>query len=227
MLKKIVLGLSVTACLTTTVFSKELNVKLDPDFCKAYDFVTYKAFINKKNGNMYSGFDRRLLKETADAVFTRDNGALSTDFLKENGIGYSVNMSWGNIALKFEDFLVYVNSKEDRNELSKFLVMLDGISDKEMIQMKNQFLEYENGYMVLSQIIIKAIYNNQDELNKEASVLTSKFVLAIGKQKEIYGSFAKYVINNDFARALEYIKKVNAKTGMNKIYSEFENACEK
>ena len=57
--------------------------------------------------------------------------------------------------------------------------------------------------------------------------MTNEFASAKGVKKQIYAPFVKKILNKDYESARQYVKSVNAKSGINKIYSEFENACEK
>ena len=235
MLKKILLGLSLGACLATSSFSEEL--KLDKKFCKAYNHVTYNHFVHDKSLDSFDiGSRHTILKDSGDAIFTRDIGALSTDFLKENGIGYSVNMNWGNIVVKFDDYLRYANSKEDKKELSKFLMnILTIIAEDEIAENTLDELLDENNRLrkdVFLKMEFEAKFEAKMKESKKGnkrsfSTLTSYFAETKDKQIELYGPFAKYVINGDFERAKTYVKSVNAESGINELYEQFENACEK
>jgi hypothetical protein len=242
-MKKILLGICAVACLATAGFSEEvklgeqemkLDKKLDKNFCKAYNFYTYKKYVHDKSLDSFSVGSRKIiLKESGDKIFTRDIGALSTDFLKENGIGYSVNMNWGNIVVKFDDYLRYANSKEDKKELSKFIMIIKMSYMENVIENDDKTdkieMNSENNRLIKKVIIKTEIEaeNNKKENEKSYSTLTSYFAETKDKQKELYGPFAKYVINGDFERAKAYIKQVNEKYEINELYEQFENACEK
>jgi hypothetical protein len=181
-----------------------------------------------------------IIKDVGDQIYTRDVGALSTEFIKENGIGYAINKSWGNIALSFDKFQRYASSREDTKEISKFIMNLS-------------LVEYEKEFRILKQKksnINKDFLNEKNELDKIYAMkynflnivkqeiqaineerklflkLVTLFITLKGEQKELYSPFAKYVINNDYSRALEYIKQVNKKSGINNLYKQFE-VCEK
>ena len=226
MLKKVILGMGLIGALTTSSFSEE--VKLDKNFCKAYNFYTYKKFIQ----DSYKGSDSnriRILKKSGDETLTAIYGSLSTDLIKETGIGHSINMNWGNILIAFDNFLIYTKSKEDKKELAKFvlnqklLMYQDGINE-DNLELKNEFLD-ENGN-IDKQVFGKHLILTLDK-KSEAGTFVHDFAQAKSKEKKIYSPFVKYVVNNDFERAREYIKQVNEESGINSIYQRFENACEK
>ena len=63
MLKKILLSLGVVGALATQCFSSEL--KLDKEFCKAYNYATYNHFIQDKSLDNKSVANRHIiLKES-------------------------------------------------------------------------------------------------------------------------------------------------------------------
>lgn len=226
MLKKILLGMGLLGVLATSSFSEE--VKLDKNFCKAYNFYTYKKFIQ----DSYKGSDSnriRILKKSGDETLTAIYGSLSTDLIKETGIGHSINMNWGNILIAFDNFLIYTKSKEDKKELAKFvlnqkLLMYQDGKDKDNLELKNEFLD-ENGN-IDKQVLGKQLILTLDK-KSEPGTFVHDFAQAKLKEKEIYSPFVKYVVNNDFERAREYIKQVNEESGINSIYQRFENTCEK
>lgn len=233
MLKKILLGMGLVGVLTTSSFSEELKLKssfweqrVNQDFCKAYDYFNYQRFVYQ-NEEANLGFHRRVIKESADQSFTIKKGALSTEFLKENGIGYSVSMNWGNIALAFDDYLRYANSKEDQKNLGKFMMSLNYYSP--YIKLDSRITEKESKEVTMYYMTETEYKFYKEGKSKQDSsfLLTDFFSFLKGKEKEIYSPFAKYVINGDFERAREYIKSSNKKTGINSIYQRFENACEK
>ena len=225
MLKKVILGMGLLGVLATSSFSEEL--KLDKNFCKAYNFYTYKKYVQ----DSYKGSDSnrfRILKKSGDEAFTAIYGVLSTDLIKETGIGYSLNMNWGNILIAFDNFLIYTKSKEDKKELAKFvlnqkLLMYQDGKDKDNLDIKNEFLD-ENGN-IDKQVLGKQLILIYDK-KSEAGAFVHDFAQAKSKEKEIYSPFVKYVVNNDFERAREYIKQVNEKSGINNLYKQFE-VCEK
>lgn len=231
-LKKIVIGLGVVACLATAGFSEEVKLKssfweqrVNQDFCKAYDYFNHQRFVYQNDTSL--SVHRSSIKESGDQIFTTKYGALSTDMLKENGIGYSVNMNWGNISLAFDDYLRYANSKEDQINLGKFMMSLNYYS--EIFKLDSRITEKESKEVTMYYMttIEYNFYKEGKQMNGGSFVLTDFFRFVKGKEKELYAPFAKYVINRDFERAREYIKSTNKKTGINSIYQRFENACEK
>lgn len=238
MLKKILLGMGLVGVLATAGFSKEVEINIDNNFCKSYNFYTYEMFTYMKfDSNLSNGVRDTVIKETGDKIYARDVGQMATEFLKENGIGYSVNKSWGNIALSFDKFQRYASSREDRKEISKFIMNLSLTVYKEAIRIVKQKKgninkDYLNEKNELDKIyamkydFLNEVKKENSEGRKVFSKLVQEFIILKGEQKELYSPFAKYVINDDYSRALEYIKQVNKKSGINNLYKQFE-VCEK
>lgn len=224
MLKKILLGLSLGACLATSSFGAKI---IDKNFCEAYNYLSYQHLVNEeytyaKNPITIASI-KNGTKSASDTRFGAIYGQMSTDFIKEAGIGYSVSMNWGNLTVAFLDYMKYANSDEDKKELAKFELSANLDEIKKVYKQQsvrdsvfniavNTYKERKNG----------EIGDNIGEL-----YLTNEFASAKGVKKQIYAPFVKYVINSDFERARQYVKSVNAKSGINKVYFEFENACEK
>lgn len=224
MLKKILLGLSLGACLATSSFGAKI---IDKNFCEAYNYLSYQHLVNEeytnsKNQITIAGI-KNGTKSASDTRFGAIYGQMSTDFLKDGGFGYSLNLSWGNLTVAFLDYMKYANSDEDKKDLAKFelssnldeikkVYKQQSVRDSVFNIILNTYEERKNG----------EIGNNIGEL-----YLTNEFASAKGVKKQIYAPFVKKILNKDYESARQYVKSVNAKSGINKIYSEFENACEK
>jgi hypothetical protein len=228
MLKKIILGMGLVGVLATAGFGED--VKLDKNFCKAYNYATYNYLVDEDYSNAKTAIDiatkRNGTKEAGDQRFSAVYGQMSTDFIKEAGIGYSVSMNWGNVVLAFNEYMKYAHSDEDKKELRKFQISLFyfGTWKSEYIDTNKysfRYCIYENTFNLYSEHLKGRIGNDIGALK-----FTDSFAQAKGTEN-ILSPLVKYIINKDYERAKEYIKQVNEDSGINEIYSEFENACEK
>lgn len=227
-LKKIGIGLGVVACVATSGFSEEI---IDKNFCKAYNYATYNYLVSERYSNANSDIEIAIqnlaTKEAGDQRFTAMYGALSTDFLKENGIGYSVNMNWGNIVVAFSEYMKYAHSVEDKKELRKFTLSLSYFDSWKSKYIDTNKFSFRHCVYTNTEVIYSEHLDGKISDNMGAYTLTNGFAQATGTQKKLLSPFVKYIVNKDYERAKQYIKSVNAKSGINKVYSEFENACDK
>ena len=118
-------------------------------------------------------------------------------------------------------------NKEDKKELRKFVLSLAYFDT-----WKSKYIDtnkYSFRYCIYSNTNIEYSerLNGRIDDDMGAYSLTNKFASAKGVEKKLLSPFVKYVVNKDYERAKQYIKDINAKSGINKVYSEFETACEK
>ncbi len=228
-LKRVIVGMGLLGALATSSFCEE--VKLDNAFCKAYNYSTYNYLVDEAYSTATNPItiaaERNSAKSAGDTRFSAVYGALSTDFIKETGIGYSVNMNWGNIVVAFNEYMKYAHSDEDKKDLRKFSLNLKYLKEwKTKYIDTNEFSFRDCIYLHTNSLYSERVQSKIND-NIGAIKLTDEFASAIGAEKKLLSPFVKYIVNKDYEKAKEYIKSINAKSGINKIYSEFENACEK
>ena len=228
-LKKIVIGMGLLGALATAGFGEE--VKLDNAFCKAYNYSTYNYLVNEDYSTATNPItiaaERNSSKSAGDMRFSAMYGALSTDFLKEAGIGYSINMNWGNIVVAFNEYMKYAHSDEDKKDLRKFSLIFNYLKEwKPQYIDTNKFSFRDCIYLHTNSLYSERAQGKIDD-NIGAIKLTDEFASANGSEKKLLSPFVKYIVNKDYVKAKEYIKSTNKKYGINTVYSEFENACEK
>ena len=227
-LKKLGIGLGVVACLATSSFAFEnednvckvinhsgdyiLTPSLNYQYNKlsAQDFVKNTCSttpIGKTLGSGSSCFNNLIVERVKyqAELFQQEHGALSTDMIKDIGIGVSVNKGWET---------VYQNMFTFEGELSK--------EDKE------EYLK-----MYVSGIINKKNYDSDDAINMARFIYNKQSYYkifrtsseAVLEGNQFMKPFFKYVVNHDFERAKKYMYEFNRKNGITKGWNEVKSYC--
>lgn len=223
MLKRLVIGMGLIGALATAGFSEEIKSlkSLDSETCKINKIINQELFNNEgqcklSQGEIIGG------QNAINDIFTSMFGQISTDFLKENGIGYSVNMNWGNIDTNINEFICYMkaNNKNGIEEIRKFIM-----SAFKTGMYKN--FDKENFKRIT--LTLSYLFYNTPKLGEVGDEYLLEYFAneRALKNKKVYSPFMKYIINRDYKRAEAYIKDINAKSGINEVFSEIENECQK
>lgn len=220
MLKKILLGISVVACLATAGFGEDFP--LDKKFCQNHKIINKENY-NNKNWCSASKAKQMGGQDGVNEAFNSRFGQMSTEFLKEAGIGYSVAKNWGNVYSNMNEFICYMksNNKNGTEEIRKFAVanFKDGVWKNDDRDIKT---------LTINNSMILFIERNELFGERGSFYLTLFFADAtIMQNNATYSPFVKYIVNKDYKRAEAYIKDINEKSGINEVFSEIENDCQK
>ena len=225
-LKKIGIGLGVVACLATSSFAFEN----EDDVCKVinhssdyvltaglnYEYNKLSAQDDVKNtcrttplgktlgSSCFDNLISERVKYQAE-LFQQEHGALSTDMIKDIGVGVSINKGWETV---YKNMFVFEGelSKEDKEEYLKMYV--SGIVNK-----KN----YDSDDAIN---MARFIYNKN--IHYKVFYTSSTAVL---EGNQFMKPFFKYIANNDFERAKKYMYEFNRKNGITTSWNEVKNYC--
>jgi hypothetical protein len=225
MLKKILLGMGLIGALATAGFSEEIKSlkSLDSETCKINKIINQELFNNEGQCNLSRG---EIIggQNAINDIFTSMFGQISTDLLKETGIGYSVNLNWGNIDTNINEFICYMkaNNKNGIEEIRKFIMSAYKTGMYKNFDKEN----FKRITLTFSYLFYNTPKSKLGEVGDEYLLEYFASERAL-KNKKVYSPFMKYIINKDYKRAEAYIKDINAKSGINEVFSEIENDCQK
>lgn len=214
-LKKIVIGMGLLSILATAGFSEDYE--LNKEFCQNHKIINKESY-NNKNWCSASKEKQSVEQDGFNEIFNSKYGEMHPNYLPN-----FLQWNWGKVYNNMNEFLCYMksNNKNATEEIRKFIVanFKDGTWKNDNRDIKT---------LIINNSMNLFIERDESFGERGSFYLTQFFADAtIMQNNATYSPFIKYILNKNYKRAEAYVKSINEESGINEVFSEIENECQK